>query len=105
MGAKPFQSTNRTSASPAAAVVIVNGTPGGLGTLDTLLEPGQYDIINTASTSDAYSVIKRVKPILVLMGLPLDDLDTFQVLSMLKLDPETSEIPIVLCTLEQVRCS
>jgi CheY-like chemotaxis protein len=35
-----------------------------------------------------------VKPALIVMGLSLDDLDGFQLLTMLRLDQETASIPI-----------
>jgi len=82
----------------AQTVVIVNGTADMLEALDTVLEPGHYDVVIANSTNDAYTLIKRVKPHLVLLGLRIDNLDGYQVLSMLKLDPETTHTRIVACT-------
>jgi CheY-like chemotaxis protein len=86
------------TAPRAHTVVIVNGTGDMLEVLDTVLEPGRYDVVIADSTNDAYSLIKRVKPHLVLVGLRVDLLDGYQVLSMLKLDPETRHIRVVTCT-------
>ena len=91
-------STAETAAPKAHTVVMVNGSQDMLEALDTVLEPGHYDVVITDSTNDAYSLIKRVKPHLVLVGLRVDDLDGYQVLSMLKLDSETSHIRVVTCT-------
>ena len=90
--------TTAETAPRARKVVIVNGTQDMLEVLETVLEPGHYDIAIADSTNDAYSLIKRLRPHLVLLGLPLDMLDGYQVLSMLKLDPDTSHIQIVTCT-------
>jgi len=90
--------TAAETAPRAQTVVIVNGTQDMLEVLDTVLEPGHYDVVFADSTNDAYSLIRRVKPHLVLVGLRVDHLDGYQVLSMLKLDPETSHIRIVTCT-------
>lgn len=87
--------------APAAqTVVIVSGTPDMLDVLDTVLEPGHYDVVISDSTNDAYSLIKRVRPRLVLLGLRVDNLDGYQVLSMLKLDADTRHIRVVTCTAE-----
>src|SRR5688572_6550306 len=90
--------TTAEAAPRTQTVVIVNGTQDMLEVLDTVLEPGHYDVVIADSTNDAYSQIKRVKPHLVLVGLRVDDLDGYQVLSMLKLDPETRQIRVVTCT-------
>ena len=85
-------------APTAQTVVIVNGTQDMLDALDKVLEPGHYDVVISDSTNDAYSLIKRVRPHLVLLGLRVDNLDGYQVLSMLKLDAETRHLRIVTCT-------
>jgi CheY-like chemotaxis protein len=74
-----------------------------LEVLDSVLEPGHYDVVIADSTNAAYSLIKDVKPHLVLLGLRVDNLDGFQVLSMLKLDPETRTTRVVTCTVDDNR--
>ena len=68
------------------------------GLLETVLDAGKYDIVFVESTEHAYSHIKRSTPHLIIVCLDIDDLDGFQVLSMLKLDPQTRDIPLVTCT-------
>jgi hypothetical protein len=79
-------------------VVIVNGDADMLAVVDTLLEAGHYDVVFVESSEHAYSQIKRVQPNLVIMCVNIDDMDVFHVLSMLKLDAETREIPVVTYT-------
>jgi len=81
-------------------VVIVNGSPEILELLETVLEAGHYDVVFVESNSRAYSQIKRVQPNLVILCVRIDDLDGFQVLSMLKLDDETRHIPVLTYTTE-----
>lgn len=76
-------------------VVIVNGNADMLALVDSLLEAGHYDVVFVESTDHAYSQIKRVVPDLVIMCVQIDDVNVFQVLSMLKLDADTCEIPVV----------
>lgn len=91
------------AAAPTTAaqkVVIVNGSPEILGLLETALDAGHYDVVFVESSEHAYSQIKRVRPNLVILCLHIDDLDGFQVLSMLKLDDETRGIPVLTYTTE-----
>jgi len=86
--------------SAAQKVVIVNGSSEMLELLETVLDAGHYDVVFVESSQHAYSQIKRVQPNLVILCVRIDDGDGFQVLSMLKLDDETREIPIVTYTAE-----
>src|SRR6187200_1904628 len=79
-------------------VVVVSKQSQLNGLLETVLDAGQYDVVFVESTEHAYTHIKRMLPHLVIVCLDIDDLDGFQVLSMLKLDAETQHIPLVTCT-------
>ena len=71
------------------------------GLLETVLDAGQYDVVFVESTEHAYGHIKRLTPHLIIVCLDIDDLDGFQVLTMLKLDHDTRQIPLVTCTVMQ----
>jgi CheY-like chemotaxis protein len=75
--------------------VIVNGNADILALVDTVLEAGHYDVVFVESSVHAYSQIKRVKPDLVVLCVRIDSFETFQVLSMLKLDADTRDIPVI----------
>ena len=62
-----------------------------------MLEALHPDIVYVESIAHAYSEIKRVTPDLVIVCLSSDDLDACRVLSMLRLDSETSRIPVLTC--------
>jgi CheY-like chemotaxis protein len=79
-------------------VVIVNNGPEALELLETVLEAGRYDVVFVESNEHAYSQIKRVQPDLVILCVRIDDMSGFQVLSMLKLDGETRDIPVMTYT-------
>lgn len=97
------RTTSAVIAATAQKVVIVNGSPEILGVLDTLLEAGHYDVVFIESSGHAYSQIKRVRPDLVILCVRIDDMNGFQVLSMLKLDEETRGIPVLTYTIEHDR--
>jgi CheY-like chemotaxis protein len=87
--------------STSQQVVVVSKQSQLNGLLETVLDAGQYDVVFVESTERAYSHIKRLTPHLIIVCLDIDDIDGFQVLSMLKLDPDTKNIPVVTCTVTQ----
>jgi CheY-like chemotaxis protein len=87
-----------STAEGTQKVVIVNGSPEILELLENVLDAGRYDIVFVESSAHAYSQIKRVQPNLVILCVRIDSMETFQVLSMLKLDEETRDIPILTYT-------
>jgi len=92
------QATRRRGTSQPQRVVVVNGNPGLLEMLETVLDAGRYDMTFAEAADHAYSSIRQVQPDLVILCMDLDEPAGFQLLSMLKLDPETRRIPIVTYT-------
>lgn len=81
-------------------VVVVNGGADVLDLLETVLGAGHYDIVFSESSDCAYSHVKRVHPDLVILCVRIEDVDAFQVLSMLKLDEDTRRVPVLTYTTE-----
>jgi CheY-like chemotaxis protein len=90
----------RNVAYPAQKVVVVNGNTDVLGILESVLDAGRYDMVFVEPGDRAYSQIKKVLPNLVILCTRIERLEGFQVLSMLKLDPETRDIPVLTYTTE-----
>ena len=88
------------AAAPVQKVVVVNGNTEVLGMLEAVLDAGRYDMVFVESDAHAYSQVKRVKPNLVILCTRIEELDGFQLLTMLKLDPETRNIPVLTYTTE-----
>ncbi len=83
------------TAATTQKVVIVNGSPQMLEVLEAVLDASRYDVVFVASSEHAYSQIKSVQPNLVILCVRTESPDGFQVLSMLKLDPQTRAIPVL----------
>ena len=81
--------------------MIINGSAAILDMVETALDAGHYDVVFVESSRHAYSQIKRVQPNLVILCLNVDDMDGFQVLSMIKLDEDTRSIPVLTYTTQQ----
>jgi len=99
----PSMANRPARATPMVAaqkVVIVNGTTEIFEGLQSMLDAGHYDVVFVESSLHAYSQIKRVQPDLVILCVRIDDRDGLQVLSMLKLDEATRDIPVLTYTTE-----
>lgn len=93
-------STAHTAPATVQKVVVVNGNTEVLGLLETVLDAGRYDMVFVESSEHAYSQIRKVLPNLVILCARIEDTECFQLLTMLKLDPETQQIPVLTYTTE-----
>ncbi len=85
----------------AQTVVIVNGTPEVLASIENAVEAGRYGVVFIESAEHAYSQIKKVQPNLVILCVRLHEMKGFHVLSMLKMDEATRAIPVVTYAAEE----
>jgi PleD family two-component response regulator len=88
------------AAQAVQKVVVVNGNADVLGLLETVLDAGRYDMVFVESSANAYSSIRKVQPNLVILCTRVEELDGFQLLTMLKLDEMTRDIPVLTYTTE-----
>jgi CheY-like chemotaxis protein len=95
-----MMSASRVAPTPIQKVVVVNGNSEVLGMLESVLDAGRYDMVFVESGTRAYSQIRKVLPNLVILCTRIEALDGFQLLTMLKLDPETKDIPVLTYTTE-----
>lgn len=90
----------RNVTTPVQKVVVVNGNTEVLGMLETVLDAGRYDMVFVESSDRAYSQIKKIVPDLVILCARIEQMDGFQLLTMLKLDDDTRHIPVLTYTTE-----
>jgi|CXWL01.1.fsa_nt_gi PleD family two-component response regulator len=90
---------SEVSTLPAQTVVVVNGSTDVMGMLEDVLDDGRYDMV-FVDASRAYSQVKRVQPNLVILCTGLEAFDNFRLLTMLKLDADTRDIPVLTYTTE-----
>lgn len=82
-----------TSFTPRTVAII--STQLHSSELAAILRTIDCQVVFVASVFYAYSEIKRAIPDLIVACLGVDDLDGWQAVSMLKLDGETSGIPVL----------
>jgi PleD family two-component response regulator len=93
--------TDRLLATSVQKVVVVDGNAEVLGMLEAVLDAGRYDMVFVESSDHAYSQIKKVLPNLVIVCARIEQLESFQLLTMLKLDADTRSIPVLTYTTER----
>ena len=91
---------SQVSSLPSQTVVVVNGSTEVVGMLESLLDSGRYDMVFIDAADRAYSQIKSIHPNLVILCTRIEALDGFQLLTMLKLDADTRDIPVLTYTTE-----
>ncbi|MBT9582054.1 response regulator [bacterium] len=84
-------------------VLIVDDEPSIRRFLRHLLEQEGYDVLEAGSGQEALTRCQREQPDLVLLDLRLPDMTGFEILSELKRNEETTEIPVVILSIVQDR--
>lgn len=63
-----------------------------------LLSKGTFEVEVADSGFAAGLTLARFRPQIILMDIMMPDMDGFEVLKMLRSDPDTSQIPVIACT-------
>lgn len=82
----------------APTVLIVDDEAKSRDRLACLLAPGGYDTTSAASGEEALSSVASEAPDLILIAQTMPGIDGCQVASILKADPATENIPIIMVT-------
>jgi len=65
---------------------------------ETKFKMENFEVIKAENGINALELVKREKPIIILLDIVMPELDGFQVLKSLKADPATKAIPVILLT-------
>lgn len=80
--------------------VVVGGGTDALALVEPVLNDRAYDVEFVDPADEPYGTVLAVKPDIVIVSLNLDDEAGFRFLTMLRLDPNTAEIPVLSCVSE-----
>ncbi len=83
---------------PAATILIVDDEVPNRKLLEALLRPEGYLTLTAASGEEALVAVAARAPDLILLDVMMPGVDGYQVASLLKADPATSNIPIIMVT-------
>lgn len=79
-------------------IVVVNDSPELLALMRDLLEEEGYRAVVCDQGDRAYRLIKETMPSLLILEAALGDLPLWHVLDLVKLDPQTAAIPVLVCS-------
>jgi len=80
-------------------IAVINDYPAFLEMIDEALSDEGYEVLTLAKYQGAFDQIKRWSPDLIVLDLVLGDAQVgWSLLDQLKFDPETSKLPILLCS-------
>ncbi len=79
-------------------IVVIDDDPAALELVRATLEPHGWTVTTCAGGAEAISVIRSLRPSVVLVDLLMPDIDGFAVIDALHADPRTTAIPVVVLT-------
>ena len=79
-------------------ILIVDDSPTERHVLNDLLTKAGFEVVTSDNGEDAIVKSKQVKPDLILMDVVMPGLNGFQATRAISRDPDTRNIPIILCT-------
>jgi signal transduction histidine kinase len=81
-----------------ATILIVDDEPENCKLLEALLLPEGYLTVSVGSGAQALMMVTKQAPDLILLDVMMPDMDGYQVAALLKADPVSSNIPIIMVT-------
>ncbi len=87
-----------TQVEQIKTILIVDDEHANRFFLQALLESQQYNVETATSGMEALKMIDHKTPNLVLLDIMMPDMNGFEVLRLLKQDPKTADIPVIMLT-------
>jgi PleD family two-component response regulator len=75
--------------------LFVGGGADALAHVEPILMGRSYDVEFVDMDDEPYGTVAALKPDIIIVNLELEDEAGFQLLTMLRLDPETAQIPVL----------
>jgi CheY-like chemotaxis protein len=79
-------------------VLVVDDEPDAVELVASMIEPAGFEIIRAYGGEEGISKSSSEHPDVLILDLMMPDVSGFDVVSRLKMDPETRNIPIIVCT-------
>jgi CheY-like chemotaxis protein len=80
-------------------VLVIDDMPDVIDLFQRFTARYALEVIGTRNGSEAFDILKGVTPSLILLDVMLPDQDGWEVLQTLKANPETTDIPVIICSI------
>ena len=86
------------SSETNATILIIDDASESLSILSELLQPTYRVLATTSGTAGLRIASNQPKPDLILLDVMMPDMDGFEVITHLRNDPDTQDIPVIFLT-------
>lgn len=83
---------------PRKKILIIEDNQDFLRTIGAVFESHNFNVIKSASGSRGFELAKSEKPDVIILDILLEDIDGFEALAIIREDPDTYLIPVVIYT-------
>ncbi len=99
---KSVEQVRETSQEKTGRVLVVDDDSMNLKIAERMLQ-NRFEVSLASSGKEALEIIEKQRPELILLDLHMPEVDGFEVMEVLKKNPETAEIPVVFLTADNDR--
>jgi threonine synthase len=98
-----FSALSRVTSERFSRVAVVDDTPDARRLICRILQSqGTYTLYEASNGKEAIELAKKELPDLIILDLMMPELDGFSVLDILKEDPQTASIPVIVVTAKEL---
>ncbi|MCE7983110.1 MAG: response regulator [Caldilinea sp. CFX5] len=94
-----FAATLTLAAPEQLPVLVIDDNSDWLALQQRYAAGSRYQVIGVSDPARAHSLAEKLQPALILLDVMMHNVDGWQVLSELRHDPATAQIPIIICTI------
>ena len=94
-----FKQPEEEIPSDKKVVLAIDDDPQVISLYERYLNPQGYHVVPLTEPAKAKERVKELKPFAVTLDIMMPNIDGWTVLSQLKSDPETRDIPIIICSI------
>jgi response regulator RpfG family c-di-GMP phosphodiesterase len=78
-------------------IILVDDNPANLRAGKNVLSQ-RYDVFTAPSAEKMFALLKKNKPILILLDIEMPEMNGYEAIQILRADPETKDIPVIFLT-------
>ena len=83
---------------PGEKILLVEDNPVNRRLAGFLLRSQGYQVLEASSASDAFAIIQKERPALIVMDIQLPGMDGLEATKKIKAEPETADVPVLAVT-------
>lgn len=92
-----------TAATTGETILVVDDSPTETRIFSSTLMKAGYEVETATNGEEAVEVARRIKPALILMDVIMPVLNGYQATRLIRKDPETADIPIIMVTTKDMQ--